>query len=82
MTCHGCVGGMNCCGAGAGGYHRFFLLRLVLGILILVIVFSLGVKIGEFKGMFDRGYQEHRIIRMPMQSSSTDDTIEYRALQQ
>lgn len=51
----------GCCGAGFGmGMHRyglgFMVLRLLLGLLILLIVFWLGVKIGEFKGMVGYGY--------------------------
>jgi hypothetical protein len=51
--CYACKGqkmcGMygHCCGG-----HRHVLLRWLLGLLILVIVFWLGVKIGEFKGAF------------------------------
>lgn len=36
---------------GMHGYgHRFFLLRLLLGLIILGLVFFIGLKIGEFKG--------------------------------
>ncbi len=65
MTCHSCgqesMGGSNCCGQ---SHHRHFLLRMLLGIVILMIVFSLGVKIGEFKGMFENeGFGNHRMMR-------------------
>ncbi len=32
--------------------HRFMLLRLILGLIILGMVFMIGMKIGEFKGMY------------------------------
>ncbi|MDR3642737.1 MAG: hypothetical protein P4L74_03885 [Candidatus Doudnabacteria bacterium] len=48
MMHHGC-----CCGH---GHHRFFVLRWVLGLLILAIVFAIGLKIGEFKGEINGGY--------------------------
>lgn len=47
--------GTDCCGP----YHYpFRILRWVLGLLIIFIVFSVGVKIGEFKGSIegDWGY--------------------------
>ena len=54
-TCeHACQSGWCkklCCG---GGRHIF--LRWILGILILVAVFSLGIKVGEFKSLVDGGY--------------------------
>jgi hypothetical protein len=34
------------------GFRRFFWLRWLLGIVILVLVFVVGVKIGEFKSQF------------------------------
>ena len=48
--CGRCCGG-HCCGGG-----RHMLLRWLLGLLILVIVFWLGLKIGEFKGAFGGDY--------------------------
>lgn len=45
------------CGHGRWGCcHRFFWLRLVLGLIILAAVFCIGVKIGEFKGEFGRDF--------------------------
>ena len=38
------------------GYHRYFFLRWVLGIVIILIVFWLGLKIGEFKGYFESDF--------------------------
>jgi hypothetical protein len=52
--CHGgmCCGGMN----GCGGHHMgFHILRWVLGIIIILMVFSFGVQIGEFKSAFESG---------------------------
>lgn len=51
------------------GYgHRHFLLRWVLGILILIVVFWLGVKFGEIRGYFGYGYYgypSHRNMMYP-----------------
>ena len=51
--CHGGMcGGMN----GCGGHHMgFHILRWVLGIIIILMVFSFGVQIGEFKSAFESG---------------------------
>lgn len=51
--CHGGMcGGMN----GCGGHHMgFHILRWVLGIIIILMVFSFGVQIGEFKSAFEGG---------------------------
>lgn len=58
MLCNSC--GHGCGNAGGQGHHRFFLLRLLLGLIIIAMVFSLGVKVGEFKGAFDvDGYGYH-----------------------
>jgi hypothetical protein len=48
-------GGMKCCGGG----HRFIVFRIIrifISIVILAIVFSLGVKIGELKAVLNGGY--------------------------
>ena len=71
MACHSCgqeaVGGSNCCGQ---GHHRHFLLRMILGIVILMIVFSVGVKIGEFKGEFENnGFGGYRMMHGQYQNS-------------
>lgn len=39
--------------AAHGGFHKFFVLRWVLAILILLTVLYVGIKIGEFKGYFE-----------------------------
>ena len=49
-ACDNCRPGMSAWHS----HHRFYLLRWLLGLIILMIVFGLGVKIGEFKGMFDQ----------------------------
>ena len=39
--------------------HRFSLLRILLGLIIIAIAFGVGVKVGEFKGSYlngDRGF--------------------------
>jgi len=51
----------------ANGHHRYFVLRWVLGLLILAIVFCLGLKIGEFKsevygGNYGGYGQTHRMM--------------------
>lgn len=60
----------TCCGhwgggghGGWGGHHGHFLLRLIIGIAILVIVFRIGVEVGEFKGMFDGPNADHWMTR-------------------
>ncbi len=53
MVCNTCVEGNRCGNRCGEGHHRHFLLRLVIGIAILVIVFKVGVEVGEFKGMFE-----------------------------
>jgi hypothetical protein len=44
------------CGHGMCHHHRFFWLRWLLGIVILALVFSVGIKVGEFKGEFGNGH--------------------------
>ncbi len=60
-TCGGCEAHSSCgtgcgCGGWCAGTHKHGLLRIALLIAIVVIVFSMGVRIGEFKGEFSRGY--------------------------
>jgi len=45
--------GHGMCGC---GHRHFFWLRLLLGLIILAVVFGIGVKVGEFKGAFGRGF--------------------------
>ena len=67
LVCNDCGQGNMCCGNGCGnynpGHHRYFFLRLIIGICIIMIVFALGVKIGEFKGMFERDDYDGYMIR-------------------
>ena len=49
--------GMSGCGC---GHRHFFWLRLLLGLIILAIVFCVGVKVGEFKGAFGRGFNNNK----------------------
>lgn len=74
--------GMKCdnCGWGHGMHHaKMVVLRWLLGLIILFVVFSLGVKIGEFKqemmggwgspygyGMMGGGYDSYYYSRTPM----------------
>lgn len=68
MVCKSCGHGGMCCGNHAyggglgGGHHRFFILRMLLGIIILVIVFSVGVKVGELKGQLEGRYGDYGMM--------------------
>jgi len=55
--CSSCQGHGSCWSkmCFCGGNRRFCLLRIVIGILIVIGVFSAGVKVGEFKDEFLRG---------------------------
>lgn len=74
--CDVCGSGSGRCGScgnmcGFGGSH---ILRWVLGILIIVWVFSIGMKFGEIKAYLDqagygRGYN-HRTYPMPMMGAT------------
>ena len=59
MTCD-CSAGM--CGCGVHGGYWFRLLRWIFAFVILVVVFMLGVKIGELKGIFDSRYGGYRMM--------------------
>ena len=50
-SCKMCGHGM--CGC---GHHRFFWLRIVLGVIILAAIFCIGIKIGELKSRFGQGF--------------------------
>jgi hypothetical protein len=55
--CFICRGKMAC---GNWHWHRFVLLKLLIGIIILIAVFAAGVKIGELKSTLGRGgYGRH-----------------------
>ena len=65
--------------------HRFILLRIILGLIILGIVFGVGMQIGELKGIVESGgygggmmrhynpYGDNMYYRMPapMQAPAT-----------
>jgi hypothetical protein len=65
-NCHGGGCGCGCghCGAGGCGggmcscwkYGGHRPLRILLGLIILVIVFAMGMKLGELKGMYNSGF--------------------------
>ncbi len=71
------------CGAGANGrcgacgmgrsYFGHHILRWILGILIIVWVFSIGMKIGEWKSYVESGAPYYREFRttMPMMYNSS-----------
>jgi hypothetical protein len=70
-NCNSCsMMGRNMCGMCGG--RRFWAIRWLLGVLIIVVVFAIGVKVGEFKAFFDTGFgsydyptmQMHRIMMM------------------
>ena len=95
--CEGYHGGHEGCGGGCRHMHgmrcRHFLLRWVLGVLILAFVFGAGVKLGEFKervwsngyGMMDRGYGTpttgYGMMRWNGSASQTDDQYRYGMMQ-
>lgn len=61
-SCGMCSSHHGCC---CGHHGRYIWLRWLLGILILVIVFWVGVKVGEFKGgAYGWGYQSYGSHRM------------------
>jgi hypothetical protein len=65
--CSNCQGGWH-------SHHRFLFLRWILGIINLLMVFALGIKIGEFKGYFDNyvGYDHQNFVRpMPFYQVTT-----------
>lgn len=57
--CDNC-GGRNCCHPRHRPYH---ILRWLLGIIIIFMVFSIGMSIGEFKGAVGRDYGYGRMMR-------------------
>ena len=46
----------HACGSCHSHDHGHYLLRWVLGLIILAAVFGLGVKVGEFKASLEGGY--------------------------
>ena len=68
-SCKMCGHGMCHCGYG----HRHFWIKLVVGLIILAAAFCVGVKVGEFKSAFGRGFGRNgssmmRSYRQPMQA--------------
>jgi RNA polymerase subunit RPABC4/transcription elongation factor Spt4 len=64
MLCHG----FHCDKCGMGWHHegmcpmcggRHIILRWIIGIIILVAVFSMGVKLGELKSVMNYGYSNY-----------------------
>ena len=55
--CFMCRGKMLC---GKWHWHGFLLLKLLVGIIILIVIFAVGVKIGELKSVFGHGRYGHR----------------------
>lgn len=73
-SCSNCNGrnACNMCGSYVCSteHHKYILLRWLLGLLILVMTFWLGAKVGEFKSMymnraFDVGYGAHGMMARP-----------------
>lgn len=62
--CQGC-----CSDGGHSHMHRHFLLRWLLAVLIIMVAFFVGVKVGEFKEAFwnsgfgGYGYGQYRMMR-------------------
>jgi hypothetical protein len=62
-TCMACKGKKICSECGYRGHIGYFnVLRIALMLLILGMVFFLGLKIGEFKGMFEGRYGEENCM--------------------
>lgn len=66
-----------CQGYGRYGYHRFFWLRLILGLVIILMVFFLGVKIGEFKGYFEGNFGYNNYSSYPVNRGYRPGPIVY-----
>lgn len=64
--CQGKMCGMGGCGMCSGGkcHPMFHVLRWVLGIIILIFVFSAGIMIGELKGALEATYGRN-MMRTP-----------------
>jgi len=49
-----------CQGRNGFMHHKFSILRLFLGLIILLVVFIAGIKLGELKSTFNGGYGDER----------------------
>ena len=71
-TCSACNmhNGGNCCGCGSthqcggmmGGYYKHKFLKKILVLVVMIIVFNLGLKIGELKGMLRSSVVGHGMM--------------------
>jgi hypothetical protein len=67
MTCgaggamKGCMGS-RCCGHGYGKMRLFYLLRILVTLIILIIVFWCGFRLGTLRGSFTRGYYNYPMM--------------------
>ncbi len=49
-------------------FHRFFLVRIIIALIVAALVFYMGVKVGEMKALFNGGnygYHRHSEYMMP-----------------
>lgn len=78
--CGQCEGGMAAvCGMNrCGGHHGMTLLRWFLGLMIIVMVFCLGVKIGEYKQAFEGGDSGYGYSSRMMGGYGYDRPMMYR----
>ncbi len=77
--CNTCGSGNGRCGSCGNmcGFGRHNLLRWFLGILIIIWIFSIGVKFGEIKAYLDSsGYGNHMYYRsMPMMGGASFSAV-------
>lgn len=70
MSCAHCQNSGSCCAHGQWTTGKYLLLRWLLAMLIMVVIFAIGFKLGEFKGSFIDGggmygpRMQHKIMRM------------------
>lgn len=55
MSCAHCQNTGSCCAHGQWTSGKYLLLRWLLGLLVMVVIFAIGFKLGEFKGNFIDG---------------------------
>ena len=72
--------GCHMCGHGHGCWHHA--LRLVLGVVILLIVFGVGMKVGEIKGAMEgnesdyyQSFHHNRSFYSPMMYDNQDNLM-------